>query len=99
MFFFTRSQFWPSPSTSVLRKASPGALNTSNGTLQELNIGVAEAIIQNGEIKSFNILQKSNGLPSTDALLSMAKKLLLNPVQFTDIKKQEKLNLKIFVHL
>jgi flagellar hook-associated protein FlgK len=56
------------PPTSVLRKASPGALNTSNGSLQELNIGVAEAIIQNGEIKSFNILQQSNGLPSTDSL-------------------------------
>ena len=56
------------PPTSVLRKSNPGALNISNGTLEELNIGVAEAIIQNGEIKSFNILQSSNGLPSTDSL-------------------------------
>ena len=56
------------PPTSVLRKASPGALNISNGSLLELNIGLAEAIIENGEIKSFNILQESNGLPSTDAL-------------------------------
>ena len=36
--------------------------------MQELNIGVAEAIIQNGEIKGFNILSTSNNLPSTDAL-------------------------------
>ncbi len=56
------------PPTSVLRKASPGGLNVSNGSLQELNIGLAEAIIQNGEIQGFNILSKSNDLPSTDAL-------------------------------
>ena len=56
------------PPTSVLRKSSPGGFNISNGSLQELNIGVAEAIIQNGEIKGFNILSTSNNLPSTDAL-------------------------------
>ncbi len=56
------------PVTSVLRKANPGGLNISNGSLQELNIGVAEAIIQDGEIKSFHILQQSKDLPSTDAL-------------------------------
>ena len=56
------------PPTSVLRKSNPGGLNITNGSLQELNIGVAEAIIQNGEIKSFHILQKSNDLPSTDAI-------------------------------
>ena len=56
------------PPTSVLRKTNPGGLNIASGSLQELNIGVAEAIIEDGEIKSFQILQQSKDLPSTDAL-------------------------------
>ena len=56
------------PPTSVLRKVNPGGLNITNGSLVELNIGVAEAIIQDGEIKSFHILQQSKDLPSTDSL-------------------------------
>lgn len=65
------------PPTSFLRRANPGALNTSNGTLEELNIGVAEAIIQNGEIKSFNILQSSSGLPSTDSLFINGEEIVV----------------------
>ena len=84
------------PPTSVLRKASPGALNTSNGTLQELNIGVAEAIIQNGEIKSFNILQKSNGLPSTDALFVDGEEVTIKSGSIHGYQEARKVELEDF---
>ena len=38
------------------------------GALVEVNVGVAEAVVQDGEIKSLNILNQGMGFPSTDAL-------------------------------
>ena len=52
----------------IFKKAFPVGHNLENGSLVELNIGLAEAVVKKGEITGFNILNKGNGLPSTDAV-------------------------------
>jgi len=65
--------FKPDPNSglaapSILRRSAPIGWNVTGGGLVEVNVGVAEAIVQDGEIKSLNILNKGSGFPSTDAL-------------------------------
>jgi len=65
--------FTPDPNSgltppAVQRRAAPTGWNTSGGALVEVNVGVAEAVVQDGEIKSLNILNQGMGFPSTDAL-------------------------------
>ena len=65
--------FTPDPTSgleapSILRRSAPTGWNVSGGALVEVNVGVAEAIVQDGEIKSLNILNQGTGFPSTDAL-------------------------------
>ena len=47
----------------IFRKAFPVGHNLDNGSLVELNIGLAEAVVKKGEITGFNILNEGNGLP------------------------------------
>ena len=56
------------PAPSIHRRSAPIGWNVAGGGLVEVNVGVAEAIVQDGEIKSMNILNKGSGFPSTDAL-------------------------------
>jgi flagellar hook-associated protein FlgK len=65
--------FTPDPnsgltSPAIQRRAAPTGWNVSGGALVEVNVGVAEGIVQDGEIKSLNILNQGMGFPSTDAL-------------------------------
>ena len=65
--------FKPDPNSglaapSIQRRSAPIGWNVAGGGLVEVNVGVAEAIVQDGEIKSLNILNKGSGFPSTDAL-------------------------------
>tara|TARA_B100000212_G_scaffold199960_1_gene150800 strand:- start:5327 stop:8719 length:3393 start_codon:yes stop_codon:yes gene_type:complete len=53
----------------IVRLSSPKGFNTENGVLEEVNLGIAEAVLKGGEIKSFNIISKGNGFPSSDAIL------------------------------
>ena len=53
----------------IVRLSSPNGFNTENGVLEEVNLGIAEAVLKGGEIKSFNIINKGNGFPSSDAIL------------------------------
>ena len=53
----------------IVRLSSPNGFNTETGVLEEVNLGIAEAILKGGEIKSFNIINKGNGFPSSDAIL------------------------------
>jgi len=55
---------------SIIRKISSSGHNLANGTLQEVNIGIAEAVVKNGEITTFNILNAGNSFPSSDAIFS-----------------------------
>ena len=55
---------------SIVRKISSSGHNLANGTLQEVNIGIAEAVVKNGEITTFNILNAGNSFPSSDAIFS-----------------------------
>ena len=53
----------------IVRLNSPSGYDTSTGVLVEVNLGIAEAVLNRGEIKGFNIINKENGFPSNDALL------------------------------
>ena len=61
----------------ILRKAFPTGHNLENGSLVELNIGLAEAVVKKGEITCFNILNSGNGLPSSDAVFAGGNELLV----------------------
>ena len=52
-----------------MRLSSPSGYDVSTGVLVEVNLGIAEAVINGGEVKGFNIVNKGNGFPSNDALL------------------------------
>ena len=56
--------------SKILKSVSASGHNLGNGTLQEVNIGVAEAVVKNGEITTFNILNAGNSFPSSDAIFS-----------------------------
>tara|TARA_A200000113_G_scaffold225772_1_gene247911 strand:+ start:2709 stop:6047 length:3339 start_codon:yes stop_codon:yes gene_type:complete len=56
--------------TSFIRKISSSGHDTANGVLQEINIGIAEAVVKNGEITTFNIINSGNSFPSSDAIFS-----------------------------
>ncbi|MEC8355285.1 MAG: biotin/lipoyl-binding protein, partial [Verrucomicrobiota bacterium] len=56
--------------TSFIRKISSSGHDTANGVLQEVNIGIAEAVVKNGEITTFNIINSGNSFPSSDAIFS-----------------------------
>ena len=65
--------FTPDPTSeleapAIQRRSAPTGWNVSGGALVEVNVGVAEAVVQDGEIKSLNILNQGMGFPSTDAL-------------------------------
>jgi flagellar hook-associated protein FlgK len=65
--------FTPDPASgltapAIQRRSAPTGWNVSGGALVEIKVGVAEGIVQDGEIKSLNILNQGMGFPSTDAL-------------------------------
>lgn len=66
---FDPQQIDPSgDSNEFLRKSAPIGYNLENGTLQKLNLGVAEATVKNGEITGFNILNEGISFPSSDGV-------------------------------
>ena len=62
------------PST-LIRKTYPDGHNLSSGSLVEINIGLAEAVINDGEIKGFNIVNGGNSLPSSDSVFVNGQQL------------------------
>ena len=48
-----------------------------DGSLVELNLGIAEAVINDGQIKGFNILNSGSNLPQSDAIFVGGKELAL----------------------
>lgn len=55
---------------AIIRKISSSGHSLDNGVLQEVNIGIAEAVVKNGEITTFNIINHGNSFPSSDAIFS-----------------------------
>ena len=53
------------------------------GSLVELNLGVAEAVVNDGQITGFNILSQGSNLPTSDAVFVEGKELKL---EFGSIK-------------
>ena len=64
--------------TSIIRKISSSGHSLKNGSLQEVNLGIAEAVVKNGEITTFNIINSGNSFPSSDAIFSDGIELDLN---------------------
>ena len=58
------------PLGGIVRKPYPSGHDLDSGVLQQLNIGIAEAVIKNGEITTFNIVNTGNSFPSSDAIFS-----------------------------
>ena len=63
---------------TALWKISSSGHDLKNGVLKELNIGIAEAVVKNGEITTFNIINAGNSFPSSDAIFSDGIELQLN---------------------
>ena len=61
------------PVPSIQRRSAPTGWNVSGGALVEVNVGVAEAVVHDGEIQSLNIVNQGSGFPSTDALFVRSK--------------------------
>jgi len=61
----------------ILRKSFPVGHNLESGSLVELNIGLAEAVVKKGEITGFNILNSGNGLPGNDSVFAGGRELLV----------------------
>ena len=53
-----------------------------------MNIGIAEAVVKNGEITTFNIINAGNSFPSSDAIFSDGIELQLNADPSMAINKQ-----------
>ena len=67
--FFKPQLLNPDEPRQIVRLSSPTGFNKEDGVLEEVNLGIAEAVLKGGEIKSFNIINKGNGFPSSDAIL------------------------------
>ena len=67
-FHFFKATLNDADPTSIIRSSSPTGYKLENGNLQELNVGIAEAIVSEGEIVGFNIINEGNSFPSSDAL-------------------------------
>ena len=80
----------------LFRKAFPVGHNLENGSLVELNIGLAEAVVKKGEITGFNILNKGNGLPSTDAVFANGQELLLDAGSIKGYQDARSVHLETF---
>jgi flagellar hook-associated protein FlgK len=52
----------------VIRRSNRTAFDPTSDKAVELNLGLAEAIVQKGEIVGFNIINQGGGYPSSDAL-------------------------------
>ncbi|MBT5910547.1 MAG: hypothetical protein HOH25_12170 [Opitutae bacterium] len=52
----------------ILRRRNKTAFDPTSDKAVELNLGLAEAIVQKGEIVGFNIINQGSGYPPSDAL-------------------------------
>ena len=60
---------------TIIRKTYPNGHNLNNSSLVELNLGLAEAVINDGAIQGFNVVNGGNSLPSTDSVFVDGKRL------------------------
>ena len=80
----------------IFKKAFPVGHNLDNGTLVELNIGLAEAVVKKGKITGFNILNKGNGLPSTDAVFANGQELIIDSGAIKGYQDARSIHLEAF---
>ena len=60
----------PEDPFTIVKKSYPVGHNLDSGNLVELNVGMAEAVVKQGEIVGFNVLNAGSGLPQTDSIFS-----------------------------
>jgi flagellar hook-associated protein FlgK len=75
---FTPALASPDTPGLIITRSNPIAFDPADGQAVELNLGLAEAIVQKGEIVGFNILNQGGGYPSTNALFVDGLELDLN---------------------
>lgn len=80
----------------ILRKAFPTGHNLNNGSLVELNFGLAEAVVKKGEITGFNILNSGNGLPGVDSVFADGQRLLVESGAIKGYQDSRTLHLETF---
>jgi flagellar hook-associated protein FlgK len=80
----------------IYSKSFPVGHNLQNGSLIELNIGLAEAVVKKGEITGFNILNKGNGLPGMDSVFAGGKELLFDSGSIKGLQDVRSLHLEKF---
>ena len=80
----------------ILRKAFPTGYNLNNGSLVELNFGLAEAVVQKGEITGFNILNSGNGLPGVDSVFADGRRLLVESGSIKGFQDSRSVHLETF---
>ena len=80
----------------IYSKSFPVGHNLQNGSLIELNIGLAEAVVKKGEITGFNILNKGNGLPGMDSVFADGKELLFDSGSIKGLQDVRSLHLEKF---
>ena len=80
----------------ILRKAFPSGYDLENGTMVELNIGLAEAVVNKGEITGFNILNAGNGLPNADSLFVDGKEISVEAGKIKGLQDSRSIHLEKF---
>ena len=80
----------------IVRKTYPTGHNLTNGSLVEVNLGLAEAVINDGEIKGFNVVNSGNSLSSTDAIFVDGKELDLQGGAIKGYQESRSMHLEKF---
>ncbi len=61
----------------IFRRSNRTTFEPTSGKAVELNLGLAEAVVQKGEIVAFNIINQGSGYPPSDALFVDGEELVL----------------------
>ncbi len=80
----------------LVRKTYPSGHSLSNGSLIEINLGLAEAVVNDGQIKGFNVVNAGNSLPSADSVFVDGKRLALQSGSLKGYQDSRSLHLEKF---
>lgn len=82
--------------TRLYRKSHPFGYNLYDGSLVELNLGVAEAIVKDGKIAGFNILEGGSSLPRSESVFVQGKELDVKSGSIKGMQEARSLTLEKF---
>ena len=82
---------------SFIVKSHPFGYNLNDGSLVELNLGIAEAIVKDGRIAGFNILNKGSSLPTGESVFVQGKEVDVQSGAIKGMQEAKSKSLKNFV--